>query len=249
VVIPSLIMVTEYPRLEKRTLVEDFITRFEEMILTGKLNIGEKLPSERELAFKLGVSRPVVHDGLLDLATKGLITRFSSGGAVVNDYRRQGSLSLLTTLMNFRAGNLEPGLLSSTMDFRRLFEVESAGLAAIRRSQEQLHELMSIVDQEKNATGEDILLLSNLDFQFHHLVAMASGNIFYPLLLNSCRPLYANFASLFYAIPGSHAKVVRFHEELMTAIAENDASNAQAVMDAMLDHGYKSFVFDTHPMD
>ncbi len=242
-------MDSDFPRLERRTLVEDFIIRFEEMILSGKLSIGEKLPSERELALKLGVSRPVVHDGLIDLAAKGLITRFSSGGAVVNDYRRQGSLSLLTTLMNFRAGNLEPGLFSSTMDFRRLFEVESAGLAAIHRSQEQLDELMSIVEQEKNATGEDILLLSTLDFQFHHLVAMASGNIFYPLLLNSCRPLYANFASLFYTIPGNHQEVIRFHEGLMTAIAENDASKAQAVMVAMLDHGYESFVFETHPMD
>ncbi len=242
-------MNTDFPRLEKHTLVEDFITRFEEMILTGRLNIGEKLPSERELAFKLGVSRPVVHDGLLDLATKGLITRFSSGGAVVNDYRRQGSLSLLTTLMNFRAGNLEPGLFSSTMDFRRLFEVESAGLAAIHRSQEQLDELINLVEQEKTTNGEDIPLLSTLDFQFHHLVAMASGNIFYPLLLNSCRPLYINFASIFYAIPGNRTKVVRFHEELITAIAENDASTAQAVMVAMLDHGYNSFVIETHPMD
>jgi DNA-binding FadR family transcriptional regulator len=242
-------MITDYPRLEKHTLVEDFITRFEEMILTGRLNIGEKLPSERELAFKLGVSRPVVHDGLLDLATKGLITRFSSGGAVVNDYRRQGSLSLLTTLMNFRAGNLEPGLFSSTMDFRRLFEVESAGLAAIHRSQEQLDELINLVEQEKTTNGEDIPLLSTLDFQFHHLVAMASGNIFYPLLLNSCRPLYINFASIFYAIPGNRTKVVRFHEELITAIAENDASTAQEVMVAMLDHGYNSFVIETHPMD
>jgi DNA-binding FadR family transcriptional regulator len=242
-------MLTEYPRLEKRTLVEDFITRFEEMILIGRLNIGEKLPSERELAIKLGVSRPVVHDGLLDLASKGLITRFSSGGAVVNDYRRQGSLSLLTTLMNFREGNLEPGLFSSTMDFRRLFEVESAGLAAIHRNQEQLDELMSIVEQEKNVTGEDILLLSTLDFQFHHLVALASGNIFYPLLLNSCRPLYANFASIFYAIPGNHASAVHFHKDLMAAIAENDALKSRAVMVAMLEHGNDSFVFASHPMD
>ncbi|NTW08582.1 MAG: FCD domain-containing protein, partial [Anaerolineaceae bacterium] len=92
-------------------------------------------------------------------------------------------------------------------------------------------------------------LLSTLDFQFHHLVAMASGNIFYPLLLNSCRPLYINFASIFYAIPGNRTKVVRFHEELITAIAENDASTAQEVMVAMLDHGYNSFVIETHPMD
>jgi len=63
------------PKLKKQTPVDNFISRFEEMILSGKLSIGEKLPSERDLAVKLGVSRPVVHEGLIDLSIKGLITR------------------------------------------------------------------------------------------------------------------------------------------------------------------------------
>jgi GntR family transcriptional repressor for pyruvate dehydrogenase complex len=235
-------MITEFPKLEKRTLVEDFITRFEEMILTGKLTIGEKLPSERDLAQKLGVSRPVVHDGLIDLAAKGLITRYSSGGAVVNDYRRQGSLTLLNTLMNYQEGTLETGLLNSTMDFRRLFEVESARLAALNRSEEQVSELRNLVEQERTANNIDISLLASLDFQFHHLVAMASGNIFYPLLLNSCRPLYVNFASLFYSNPGNHLQVVNFHEELTYAVDQMDTVKAQGIMIKMLEHGHSGFI-------
>ncbi len=235
-------MKTEFPRLEKHTLVEDFITRFEEMILTGKLTIGEKLPSERDLAQKLGVSRPVVHDGLLDLAAKGLITKNSSGGAVVNDYRRQGSLSLLNTLMNFQEGTLETALLNSTMDFRMLFEVESARLAALNRNDEQISELRGLLEQEKTAGIEEIALQASLDFQFHHLIAMASGNIFYPLLLNSCRPLYVNFASLFYSNPGNHPQVVHFHEVLTAAIENRDSTQAQGIMIKMLEHGYSGYV-------
>ena len=44
--------------LKADSLVEVFISRFEDLILTGKVAIGQKLPSERELALQLGVSRP-----------------------------------------------------------------------------------------------------------------------------------------------------------------------------------------------
>ena len=53
--------------LKAESLKEVFISRFEDLILTGKLAIGQRLPPERELAVQLGVSRPVVHEGLLDL--------------------------------------------------------------------------------------------------------------------------------------------------------------------------------------
>ena len=125
------------PKLKKQTLVDDFIVRFEEMILSGKLSIGEKLPSERDLAAKLGVSRPVVHEGLIDLASKGLITRTPAGGAVINDYRKDGSLSMLTSLLNFQGGLPESRLAESTLEFRALIEVENARLAALNHTEEQ----------------------------------------------------------------------------------------------------------------
>jgi GntR family transcriptional repressor for pyruvate dehydrogenase complex len=235
-------MVTEYPKLEKRTLVEDFITRFEEMILSGQLSIGEKLPSERDLAQKLGVSRPVVHDGLINLAEKGLITRNPSGGSVVTDYRREGSLAMLNSLLNFREGTLEPRLSESTMDFRRLFEVESARLSALNASDQQVEELKQKLGEEENAGSSDLDCQAALDFQFHHLIAIASGNILYPLLLNSCRPLYINFVTMFYPIPGIRPSVLQFHRDLIDAIAARDPEDAQKIMIQMLEHGTSGYM-------
>jgi GntR family transcriptional regulator, transcriptional repressor for pyruvate dehydrogenase complex len=240
-------MVTEFPRLEKRTLVEDFITRFEEMILSGQLSIGEKLPSERELAQKLGVSRPVVHDGLINLAEKGLITRNLSCGSVVTDYRREGSLAMLNSLLNFREGTLEPRLTESTMDFRRLFEVESARLSALNASDQQVEELKQKFGEEENASSSDLDSQAALDFQFHHLIAIASGNILYPLLLNSCRPLYINFVTMFYSIPGIRPAVLQFHRDLIDAIAARDPEDAQKIMIQMLEHGYSGYITSIQP--
>ena len=92
--------------IRKESLKDVFVARFEKLILSGKLSIGEKLPSERELALRLGVSRPVVHDGLMDLVSKGLVSMKPRVGTVVNDYRKEGSLSMLTSLVNYQNGAL-----------------------------------------------------------------------------------------------------------------------------------------------
>ncbi len=51
--------------IRTESLKDVFIRRFEDLILSGKFPVGQKLPSERELALQLGVSRPVVHEGLV----------------------------------------------------------------------------------------------------------------------------------------------------------------------------------------
>ncbi|MBW1814590.1 MAG: FadR family transcriptional regulator, partial [Deltaproteobacteria bacterium] len=111
--------------IKSESLKEIFISRFENLILSGKLSIGQKLPSERELALQLGVSRPVVHEGLVDLASKGLITLTPRIGTVVNDYRTEGSLAMLTSLFNYHDGQLQPAILESVLDMRMLFERET----------------------------------------------------------------------------------------------------------------------------
>lgn len=229
----------QLPKLKKQTLVDDFINRFEEMILSGALSIGEKLPSERDLAAQLGVSRPVVHEGLIDLANKGLITRSPNGGAVINDYRKHGSLPMLNSLLSFHNILLEPNIARSTLEFRLLVEVENARLAARHRSPEQLAELQAILEQEQNLNGSAAQEVGQLDFAFHHLIAMSTGNIFYPLLLNSFKALYLSFVNRFYAIPGMAQQVFDYHAQLVRAIAAQDEQAAAGVMTRMLEHGHK----------
>ena len=133
--------------IRTESLKDVFIKRFEELILSGKFPVGQKLPSERELALQLGVSRPIVHEGLVDLAAKGLITLIPRVGTIVNDFRKEGSLSLLTSLVNYHQGYLEPGLLVSLLDMRLLFEVETARLAAANRNQEQLDSIRALLQE------------------------------------------------------------------------------------------------------
>lgn len=223
--------------IKSESLKDVCIARFEELIFSGKLPVGKKLPSERELALQLGVSRPIVHEGLVDLAAKGLVTMRPRVGTVVNDFRKEGSLSLLTCLLNYRQGRLDTHLLKSLLDMRMLFEVETARLAALHRRDEHLQALGQLLEDEKAVSFHHAEKITELDFDFHHLIAMATDNSIYPLLLNSFKQFYFNLAGLFFSDPAVVAEVFQFHQKMVHAIKERDAVQAAAVMKDMLVHG------------
>jgi GntR family transcriptional regulator, transcriptional repressor for pyruvate dehydrogenase complex len=223
--------------IRTESLKDIFIRRFEELILSGAFPVGQKLPSERELALQLTVSRPVVHEGLVDLAAKGLVTMIPRVGTIVNDYRKEGSLSLLTSLVNYHQGDLEPELLKSLLEMRLLFEVETARLAALHRTQDQLKSFRSLLQEEKAIDHHDTDGLCTLDFDFHHQTALASGNHIYPLLLNSFKNCYLNLAGQFFCDAAVVPEVFAFHEAMVFALEDKDPENAIKIMKRMLNHG------------
>lgn len=223
--------------IQSPSLKEVFIQRFEALILSGRLKIGQKLPSERELALQLGVSRPVVHNGLVDLEAKGLVTLTPRVGAVINDYRREGSLALLNSLLTYQNGRLEDDLQISLLAMRRLFEVETARLAALHRDEVHLHALGEIIAAERKARRSAAARIADLDFRFHHLLALASGNRIYPLLLNSFKQVYLNLTGQFFADAALVRTVHDFHDEMRLALKVRDAAAAMAVMERLLAHG------------
>lgn len=223
--------------LRSQSLKEIFISRFEEMILSGQLGIGQRLPPERELAKQLKVSRPVVHEGLLELSARGLVKIKPRHGAFVCDYRRDGSLSVLSSLLNYAQGALEAGLLAGLLDLRRLVETETSSLAARNRSAEDLAKFGDLLGRESRADARDVARVSDLDFEFHHQVCLASGNPIYPMLIKSFEPAYKNLTRQFFAVDGTAKLVFGFHSDLVRAIEAKDTARAGAVMSELLDHG------------
>lgn len=223
--------------IKSESLKEIFISRIEELILSGKLAIGEKLPSERELALQLGVSRPVVHEGLVDLAFKGLVSMTPRIGTVVNDYRKEGSLALLNSLINYRQGRIDFKLLAGTLGIRRLLEVEIARLAARNRNGDHLQELAKIIKQENAIKQSDIEGMAELDFAFHHQLAMATDNPIHPLLLNTFKPFYTNLTGQFFSNPEVWSVVTAYHQRLLDAITGQKEQAAARLMTRLLDHG------------
>lgn len=214
-----------------------FIRRFEELIISGKLSIGQKLPSERDLALQLGISRPMVHAGLVELEAKGLVKIKPRSGAVVSDYRREGSLPLLESLLRYSSGIFGPEILDSLLSMRRLFESETASLAAINRTDKNLKELESLIEEESGTLPSDTDSIVKLDFTFHLLIAISSGNFIYPLLMNSFKDLYTNLTREFFRDKAVAEFVFSMHRELFEAVKKRDRELAVNVMARIIDHG------------
>lgn len=219
------------------SLKDLFIKQFEENILSGYFSVGEKLLSERELAAQMGVSRPVVHEGLVDLAAKGLVTMKPRFGTIVNDFRKEGSLALLQSLLNYNSGNVSDNLLESLLEMRILLEVENARLASLKRTAVNLDELYRIVEMEKEVNLSDTEKITELDFSFHHGIAMATGNDIYPLILNSLKQIYTNLSGQFFLTSEVVPVVFQFHKSIADAIREKDDKKSAALMKRMLLHG------------
>jgi GntR family transcriptional repressor for pyruvate dehydrogenase complex len=218
------------------------IERLENLILSGELEIGERLPPERDLAAQLEISRPVLHEALVELAARGLVRILPRRGVVINDFRRAGSVAILSSLLSYQNGRLSLEMLVSMLQMRILLEVETARLAALHRSAAQLKELEDIVAAEKESISVQPEQLTDLDFQFHLQVAVASGNLIYPLIINSFKSIYTNLTGQFFNLY-SETEVIQevftFHKDLVWEIRERNAENASQVMRKMLLHGQK----------
>ncbi len=223
--------------IQSDSLKDVFVVRFEELILSGKIQIGQKLPSERDLAHKLGVSRPVVHEGLVELAARGLVTLKPRSGSVVNDYRKEGSITLLSSLIQYRKKALDPAILDSLLQMRLLLETEFSRFAAKNRTADQLARFEELLAKEASADRSNVRRLTDLDFEFHLLIALASGNAVYPLLLNSFRKVYTNLSGRFFRNPDVVDAVHGFHRRMVEAIAAKDEAKTVTVMKALLRHG------------
>lgn len=228
--------------LQVNSLKSACVARLEELIISGELKAGERLPAERDLAARLGVSRPVLHEALVDLAAKGLVTINPRRGVVINDFRKSGSFAILSSLLTYHNGELDPQFVSSLLAMRILVETETARLAAEHASAEQLTELHSIIQQEKAADQSNIATLIELDFEFHLLVSIASENMAYPLILNSFKTVYTHFTSAFFMKSAGSSiisEVHDFHGQLVDALESRNAQKASEVMKMLLMHGEK----------
>ena len=216
---------------------DGFVERFETEILSGMYAPGDRLPAERDLADSHGVSRPVVHGAMRQLAARGLLRIEARQGIFVSDFRRDGSVEMLLSLINFAGGELAPEILDGLLEMRLLIETETARLAALRAGPNELAEIERILAREVLFEYREAHDVTLIDFEFHFAVALASGNAVYPLLLNSLKKVYERLLDRYYADASAIPEVFAMHRGLATAIAAKSPDTAAKAMRKILDFG------------
>lgn len=155
---------------------EDIVEQIRSATLDGTLEAGDRLPNERELCGAFGVSRSTLREALRALEALGAveIRTGSAGGTfvVAPDETQVGSA--LEALIRFRSATAQ-----ELDEFRTSFEAETAYWAAQRAGDDDLAALRAIVDAYAEGAARDDLRwdhLVQLDIDFHHAIARASGN-------------------------------------------------------------------------
>lgn len=236
-------------QLEVVSLKKACMNKLQEFILSGKFAIGERLPSERDLAKMLGVSRPVLHESIVALNAQGLVHIEARKGVFVCDYQRESSIALLNTLLEYEEGDFNPQLFSSLLEGRLLIERETARLAALHCDQKQVKRYAQILEDGRGAAKRSAQSLCDYDFQFHLEIALASSNQMYPMILNSLKGVHKNLAGRFFKqIYGKEdaQKVLEFHEKLVDAITVRKATKASEIMETLLRHGEEATIRILH---
>ena len=173
-----------FSKITTLSLTDLFVQQVENMILSGELKVGEKLPAERELSARMGVSRPVISAGLTELEKLGFVEIRPRQGAFVCDYRRKGTIETLIAIMRYNGGIMRHNEVASLLQVRGVLEKLCMQLVIERTTDEELHGMLPFVEAIGAAhTPED---LAEAVFDFHHELAVLSGNMLLPL---AARPI------------------------------------------------------------
>lgn len=225
--------------LKADSLKDQFVKKFEDLIISGEFSIGEKLPPEREIASKMGISRTIVHSGIIELAAKGLVTIQPRKGTFINDYRVDGTLAILNSLVNYNEGKINEEFFNSLMATRYMLELENAKLAALNRTEIDLESLREIINAESAIDLDETEKIINLDFNFHHRISMATGNVIYPLIIKSFELIYKNMTTSFFGNTSEIPTVFNYHKNLYNAIEVGNPDESVRIMNDTLKHGEK----------
>lgn len=217
-----------YHPVQQPRLADVITERLEALILEGSLRPGQRLPPERELAERFGVSRPSLREAIQKLSARGLLTSRQGGGTFISEELTSGYSDPLLEMLA-RHGEFHLDLL----EFRDAMEGLSAYYAALRSTPTDRALLIKRFEElEESFQGRDPVEEAKADAAFHLAIAEAAHNV---LLLHTIRGIFHlleksivdNLAHLFEK-PDARPRLMVQHRALLDAILEGRAEDARA---------------------
>lgn len=188
---------------KKPSLKDTFVSDIEHDILSGVLEIGAQLPSERELAQAHKISRTVVRSGIAELVGKGFLSITPRIGAFVADYSKSDTSDVLFSLMNFEGRKLSREETRSIMETHMALMRLTLQLVIENVADVGLAELEPIISSLEHSSAPQ--LAANQYFSFHYRLCLLSGNSILPLLYASFKKPVCGLWERFCAKYGSQS--------------------------------------------
>lgn len=214
---------TDFEAIRRNKVYEEVAKQIERLILK-KLQPGDKLPSERELAETLGVSRSSIRDAIRSLELIGMVEPRQGAGTVVREISASSVVTPIATVLTHQRQAV-----SELLDFRKMLEPPLAARAASHASDEEIQEMEQVLSrqEEKLKRGE---LAVEEDSEFHYSVAMASENSVVLKVLDVLMDLLRDTRERSLQVEGRPQKSLAGHRRVLAAIKRRDPAGAEIAM-------------------
>ena len=227
-------------RISKNTVAAQVINQLTDLIRGGKLNPGDRLPPEREMAEQLGVSRPPIRESLRALEYAGVLeTRYGDGVYVRSVSSLNGGQPELVDILNRYT-------LEEMVEMRKVVEAATAGFAAERATSEDLDRLADI-HRGARVGLDDMEAFVESDFAFHSAIAEATGNSLFCKTVQAVRTLMGEFNRELLNNRDARETVWNQHGEILDALTRRMGKSAEAAMERHLANVVAMSVFGFKP--
>ena len=232
--------------VNRRSVPEDVFEQILADVLSGEMQPGESLPSERRLAEVLGVSRPAVREALKRVAAAGLVEVRQGDATTIRDFRRHAGLDLLPRLL-VRGNELDISVVRSILEARLHNGPKVAELAARRRTPELIARLTeSIHDLQTDADPVG---------QQHHAMAFwdhvvdGADSIVFRLMFNTLRAAYEPALPALAVMMSAEVGNISAYRTLAGAVEAGDPSAAEAAARHLLEPATQSLLAALNEME
>lgn len=201
-------------------------------VKAGRLKPGDRLPSERDLAERFGVSRPTVREAMRALSVLGILEIRHGGGAFVTALQATDLLKPLNFFLSLSEVSIE-----KLYEARTFIEGEICALAATRSDDALCDELEAMIG-EQVAVMDKVDAYLAIDSRFHERLAEVSGNPFLARAAQSLNVLGIEFRRASAETGNAQSRSIEDHRSILKALRDSDAGAARAAMQAHMQQVY-----------
>lgn len=216
--------------IEKQSVGQQVVTRILELVRTGNLRPGDRLPPERELIEIFRISRPVLREALRALSILGVIESRHGGGAYVTNLEARTLLAPLDFFLSLSKSNLD-----DAFESRRVVELEIARKVAISGGPEDLSDLRSMIAAHATV-ADDPIGFRILDSRFHEKLSIIAGNVILQRIAYGLYNLGLDVRRRATEEPGIIAQSTKDHTRIVEAVCAGDPDRAADAMKLHLAH-------------
>ena len=222
-------------RITKISISEEIAKQIMDLISSGDLKPGQRLPSERDLCHNFGASRSSLREALRCLSIVGVLNaRVGEGTSVASDGGK-----FLRKIMEWRM-IIENHDIMNVMEVRVALEGVSAADTALYGSPEDLEKIQKLL-AEMEVSVKDHKRFAALDLEFHVTLANASGNTLLSDFISVIRSQLAKVLSKVLLLPNAIPLSVKEHNAIFEAIKRHDPERARNAMHAHLERAFKRY--------